>query len=1129
MPNQQQNKRAVDSSVPLPIALLTSHTSNMKPTLALNTTSTSMQLKFPPPPAVLGSQPLYYLAKRFPLLAEAELKQMPQRTALDYSSFVIGAMSTSYPSAATMRAVVRQFRNFLKESGHSNHSSRSAQSLRQPTMEPPRVRIWAQTIRALIWLKQYRRARVAIHAMQRLDIRPSGYAWRSICRGWIQHGQLDRALAIAVRVFQDPSISHDYGLDEKPYYFSDMQDQEQGYQGGGTGAGSSSSSTASGTAATTASSPSRVKDWRKHRSPMAHTSAPLFLVIEALAERGEMEKARYWFDQIPQHQMTDMLTSDMVAGYLQIGQEHKAQEVIQIMARCGIKPTAIVFNPILEHSIRNVGIEAAEEILRDMARLGIASNLFSYKILVQGYIRAGRRDKVLECLEEIKASGLEMDRSLGRLILEAFWNLGTSRREDQPPVPVHQTISLEGEQGGPGDVEGLLKQHGADWTKICLDWIDAKEYEKVDEAMHIKLDELHTGATVISQQDRAELAQVVKALLERRELSRARHWFDTLFVSRDTSPLVEDPTCLALMDQFVRGYFQSQQPKEAEAMIQRIQDAGIRPTIETFNLALEWSMATGRKVQDGEQVLDQMHQAGLQPSRSTFEILCRNYAALGDLRRVETCVSQMEQAGFALDGADPSFKSLVGLLLGADKVTTASSPVSDQTTTALEDLCAQLVRHGQMEQAESFVRFLMDNPNVKNKQVPWKVLIQGWIDVSQGTAFEGSLLPAAATATASSVARSHPLSAALPTSESLVQQQKRREASVSKMSRARAWFDHIASLGNEDDDVEEASSTTGDSSRSAGRILDLDLCNRMVAGYMALGLEDASEEMIRLMAQKQIKPDIETYNHILDYTVRKLDMSTAENLVHKMQTRVGLEPNQETWNILIRGYVIRNRLTLALYCLDRMKGIKVQRIAASSSPSSPERQPNQLQGKDTFGLSFEAVVSREAVEPNETTMNLILAGFGPDIVSAQGQGQLARALQLYRERVQRQLRQAEQLRSKLEQGLLPTSAESGDAWHPDASSSTRELTDVDIQIEVEDEAELMRALDRWAIAAKSGDVAHSLGYSGSSSASVPSPPPDLFMTDWDWKSELEWEERMVLERERERELNGRLTTHSEYF
>ncbi|KAG0227327.1 hypothetical protein BGW42_003009 [Actinomortierella wolfii] len=1102
----------------------------MKPTLTPNTANTSVQLKFPPPPAVLGSQPLYYLAKRFPLLAEAELKQMPQRTALDYSSFVIGAMSTSYPSAATLRAVVRQFRNFLKESsGASSSLNRLHQSTSSTTtIEPPRVRIWAQTIRALIWLKQYRRARVAIHAMQRLGIRPSGYAWRAICRGWIQHGHLDRALAIAVKVFQNPSISHDYGLDEKPYYFSDMQPQRSGQhqKGGITGAAGNGSTSRSN------------NDWMRHRSPMAHTSAPLFLVIEALAERGDMETARHWFDQIPQHQMTDMLTSDMVAGYLRVGQEQKAQEVIQIMARCGIKPTAIVFNPIIEHSIRNVGMEAAEEILRDMSRLGIALNLFSYKILVQGYIRAGRRDKVLECLEEIKASGLEMDRSLGRLILEAFWNLGTSRREDQPPAPLHQPVQLEDERGL-DDIEEVLKQQDVDWSKPCLGWIESKEYDKVDEALHIKLDQLSaTETATISSQDREQITHVVKALLDSRELSRARHWFDVLLFNRDTSPLANDPTCLSLMDQFIRGYFYAHQPREAEAMIQRMHDTGIRPTVETFNLALEWSMTAGAKVQESQQVLDQMRQVGLKPTRSTFEILCRGYAARGDLKRVESCVTQMKQAGFTLEDIDPALCSLIGLLQGSDQITANSPQASEGTissspvTSALEGLCAQWVQHRQMQRAESFVQFLIDHPQVKDEHIPWKVLIQGWIDESQDTAFGTTSLSMISTTTSSppssSTAQSSPLFAGLPTSESLVQQQKRREESLAKMARARSWFDRVVSLEKEKDEDEMSLNESG--KEYEGGVLDLDLCNRMVAGYMALGQEEASEEMIRLMAQHRIKPDIETYNHILDYTVRKLDMPTAENLVHKMQTRVGLEPTRETWNILIRGYVIRGRLPLALYCLDRMKGIKVSRTHNSSSA---QQQQNQRQGKDPFGLSFDAVVSREVIEPDETTLGLILAGFGPDKVPARGGGQHARALQLYRERVRRQQRQAEEILSKLEQWqsselVEPNDDDTNRSREP---SSSQELTDADEQIEADEEAELVQALDRWAILSKTNNIAHHLGRSSESSSTDSSPlsTHELFMTDWDWKSELEWEETMEMERERERELYGRSTTQTEYF
>ncbi|KAH7044856.1 hypothetical protein BKA57DRAFT_468057 [Linnemannia elongata] len=1142
--------------LPLPIALKAFRPQPVKATTAPSTLSSPYggvpttvipQQSIPPPPAVLGSQPLYYLARKFPILAEHELKAIPNKTALDYSSFLVGAMTTSYPSATTLRAVVRQFRKFLKASaqqvkaeaswkagGANNSSSSSRHSIK---VELPRARIWAQTIRGLIWLKQYRRARVAIHAMQKLGIRPTGFAWRGICRGWIEQGELARAEALAVKVFTRPDISHDYKLEERPYYFTDMQMSGES-TAGATEAASNGPRPAGGAAAR-----------RKHRSPMSPNSAPLFLVIEALAECGEMERARHWFDQIPEHEMTDLLTSNMVAGYLKVGQQDKAQEVIRIMARCGVKPTAIVFNPIVEHAVRHMNMEAAEELVQDMTRLNIYSNLFTYKILIQGYIAAGQKDKALECLDRIKASGVETDRALGRILLEGLWQLGELREGDQGPVAICNT-----NRGEQDSIQGDLRMAALDfvdepgWSQRCMDWIKDGKFEQAEEVLHHVL----SLETVSDPRIQAEAVQVVQALADRQDMTRARHWFDHLIrperiaVLRGDTSLGGNAGLNELMDHMVSGYIQTHRPTDAEDVIGIMSQQGIYPTVDTINLILRWSTLQA-EMEDAEGLVQKMALSGIPPNQETFEILCQGYASRGALVPLQECLTRMEEAGFAgLGSASPLVAELREHMLGQGP----AQELSSSSGSVFATMCTQWIEQDQMSRAEQLVGHLLSNPHVQPEMIPYATLIEGWISQSQRNPVSISALQtmnssgSGAKARHSSNTRSKdagsdttatasPSSSSVPSSESLHHEIRLCEENISKMRKARHWFD-----------------------KTPEKFRTLDLLNRMVGGYMALGLEQESEAVIQWMAARKIKPNVITYNHILEHTIQHLTMPTAEGLVHKMW-KGGIAPNVETWNLLVRGYVIRGQLGKALECLDRMAENKLVASLSSSSLEvkgagggggggksktreiievydreildvvvhTEEREGGQLpsgtatadtdplvqqQQDDATVLSSQTITVTKTqhrgvgVEPNALTKQLILSGFGPELKPPQGQGDYARALELYRNRVARQKEQEDQLL----QGL----------------SSLRMSGEVEVEAEEDDN-------DEWIL-----DHLESFqGLSSSSSEGVVGVSGGageggggVGMTDVDWKNELKWEELMEMEKSRERELSGRVWSSSSF-
>ncbi|KAG0375543.1 hypothetical protein BGX24_008952 [Mortierella sp. AD032] len=1117
--------------LPLPIALKAfrpqpkAAASRPKAPLSLHggVPTTAIPQQSIPPPAVLGSQPLYYLARKFPILAEHELKAIPNKTALDYSSFLVGAMTTSYPSATTLRAVVRQFRKFLKASaqqakeealrlngaGGSAKAGLSGGQHSTRTMELPRARIWAQTIRGLIWLKQYRRARVAIHTMQKLGIRPTGFAWRGICRGWIEQGELARAEALAVKVFTRPEISHDYKLEERPYYYADMQLSEAEAAAADVGSGGGGSRPTGASAVR-----------RKHRSPMSPNSAPLFLVIEALAECGEMERARHWFDQIPEHEMTDLLTSDMVAGYLKVGQQDRAQEVIRIMARCGVKPTAIVFNPIVEHAVRHMNMEAAEDLVLDMTRLGIYSNLFTYKILIQGYIAAGQKDKALECLDRIKASGVETDRALGRILLEGLWNMEELREGDQGPVAICNTN--RGEQ----DIQGDLRMAALDfvdepgWSKKCIDWIKDGKFEQAEEVLHHVLNlEISADPTL-----QAEAIQVVRTLADRQDMTRARHWFDQLIrpervaVLRGLNSVQDEYSSLQeLMDQMVAGYIQAHKPSNAEDVIGLMSQQGIYPTVNTINLILRWSTLQA-EMEDAEGLVQKMALSGIPPNQETFEILCQGYASRGALEPLRECLTRMEEAGFAgLGAGSPLVSELRENMLGQSSLSGVQEQAHQSSSSSsygsvFATMCARWIDQDSMSRAEQFVGHLLSNAYVQPEMVPYTTLIEGWIGQSQRNPVSISALQAMNSPSGSGAvgarngnvrskdsspldesSTNNPSSSSIPSSESLHHEIQLYDENVAKMRKARYWFD-----------------------RTPEAFRTIDLLNKMVGGYMALGLEQESEGMIQWMASRKIKPNVETYNHILEHTIQHLTMPTAEGLVHKMR-KGGIAPSAETWNLLVRGYVIRGQLGKALECLDRMAENKVMLPLAEFSKSagagkSKSREFIEAYDREILDVVVEAgekeitidtnphsvqeVTTNDSktghhkdnsttVEPNALTKQLILSGFGPELKPPQGQGDYARALELYRNRVTRQKEQEDQIL----QGLASL-----------RNSSVEESEDDDEEEWILDHLESLQGLSGASSEAGAGGVG---------------------MTDLDWKNELKWEELMEMEKGRERELSGR--------
>ncbi|KAG0209365.1 hypothetical protein BGX31_002153, partial [Mortierella sp. GBA43] len=1058
--------------LPLPIQLRVS-----RPQSKVSLEEPLASTKVPSTSVVIGSQPLFYLAKRFPLLAEQELNGMPKKTALDYSSFLVGAMQTPYPSATTIRAVIRQFKNFLRDSLRQKSASSSSSSSSSTSLELPKARVWAQVIRGLIRLKQYREARVAIHAMRRLGIKPTGYTWRTICLGWIDQGEFDRAEALAVKVFTDPSISHDYQHQEQSYFFTSK------HQPGGQ--------------STLPESATDFEAKRRHWSPMTPNSAPLFLIIQVLAQRGQMERARHWYDQIPEHEMTDMITSHMVAGYLKVGQQEKAQEVIRIMASCGVKPTAIIFNPIVEHAAQNVGMSAAEELVDDMVGIGLFLSLYTYKILMHGYIASGQRDKALQCLDRIRASGVETNRALGRILLNDLWGIGSTREGDYGPPVSHGMKGYPTEQ----ELQSLDFVGKAGWSQRCIQWIKNNQYEQAEEAIQQALD--LSGAT-----SDIEIVHVIQALADHRGIPRARYWLDRFMsldgLQHDENVLVE------LMNNFVLRYIKKQQTKEAEAVIRSMSEHGVYPTVETTNIILRGSTLYDEMVV-AETFVQSIVEAGILPNQETYEILCQGYASRGELESLRGCLTRMEDLGFGRSTWSPSTRELEELLLGRqgshaaeqsqepDALASSSSPSS-----ILDTLCAQCIEQGHIGRADRFVKQLVSNTNVPADRIPFATLIQGWIDQSQQNAmvsFTDATL-ALSSSSDSPTTTTTTSSSSVSSSKSLDQELRLRNESISKMRKARFWFDKIPDEGR-----------------------TLDLVNRMIGGYMTLGQEEESEDLIKWLALRKIKPNVVTYNHILRHTVQRVTMPAAEGLVSKMQ-KGGLEPNIETWNLLIRGYVIRGQLRNALQCLDRMAGKNQARAGASragsgsGSGSRIDRSKTRVEIDKSDHEIVEAAVQSEdsdntlrkrsaaaaaasttstaamSVEPNEATVRLILSGFGSE-PRFQGQGDSSHALELYKSRLERQTQQEEMLLEGL--ALLRQADAPGFKEKP----SLKQHSGVDSKKEDWDEDEEGWIVEHIGTLQKFGALSDS----------------DIGMTDVDWKIELKWEEMMEMEKEHERELS----------
>lgn len=972
---------------------------------------------------------------------------MPNKTAFDYSCFILGAMHTSYPSATTIRAVIRQFRNFLKDSMRKGKTT---------SIELPKARVWAQVIRGLIRLKEYRRARVAIHTMQRLGIKPTGFTWRTICRGWIKQGELDRAEALAVKVFTNPTLSHDYQQEEQPYFFTSKHRPGR-----------------------SSKVPSSITDFeakRKYWSPMTPNSAPLFLIIQVLAECGEMERARHWYDHIPEHEMTDMVTSSMVAGYLKINQRDKAQEVIRIMASCGVKPTAIIFNPIVEHAAKNVSMEAAEDLVKDMIGIGLFLNLFTFKILIRGYIAAGQRGKALQCLDRIRASGLETDRALGRILLDALWGIGEAREgDDGPRFQDEQDLGVE-------DLDFVGKPG---WSQRCIEWIQSSHYEQAEEAIQQSL-ELSNNMTTSD----IEIVQVIKALADHQALPRARFWLDHLMSMEELR--YDNGVLVDVMNHVVAKYIQVQQPKQAEAIIRVMSQRGVLPTVETANWIVQGSTLHG-EMDDAERFVQRMVDSGISVNQKTYEILCLGYASRGAIESLRECLTRMEEAGFDRSTWSPTTEQLHAYLLGGGGSQGADSEEwqsSSSSFNVLDTLCKQCIEQGHIGRADRFVRQLLTNPHVPADKIPIVTLIQGWIHQSQQNPVSSLTTPPSAATTQSSKGGSRsssnsnqPTSSSVSSSKSLDHESRLQQESVIKMSKARFWFDRIP----------EGERT-------------LEQANRMIGGYMALGLEGEAEELIQWLALRKVKPDADTYNHILKHTVQRLSMPAAEGLVGRME-KGGLVPNIDTWNLLIRGYVIRGQLRKALQCLDRMAGrIRVTAPETTKPRSRKSKARTEIEIYDreimdaalhdedeedgTDGTMERMKESFEGgVTPNETTVQWILSGFGAE-ARMQGQGDTidyTRALEVYRTRVERQTQQQEMLF----EGLATLR-------QPQQSQVTG---DVGVDEEEQQEA--------WVL-----DHVGTLQRVGALSDS------DIGMTDVDWKIELQWEEMIEMEKERERKLSG---------
>merc|ERR1719311_653691 len=149
----------------------------------------------------------------------------------------------------------------------------------------------------------------------------------------------------------------------------------------------------------------------------------------------------------------------------------------------------------------------------------------------------------------------------------------------------------------------------------------------------------------------------------------------------------------------------------------------------------------------------------------------------------------------------------------------------------------------------------------------------------------------------------------------------------------------------------------------------------LMKGFTLQRNTDAAFEVLDLMSEEGIKPNLVTLNTLLDACARSGRMERCGEIMQDIREKHGLMPDRITYSTLVKGFCHHGDINKATALMKSMKeqGLKPDAIIYNTLMDG-------CVGRDKFGLCDEILESMkgEGVKPTDYTLTVLIKRFGRD-------------------------------------------------------------------------------------------------------------------------------------------------------
>jgi len=354
---------------------------------------------------------------------------------------------------------------------------------------------------------------------------------------------------------------------------------------------------------------------------LANSTLILNSVLDACVECKDVEKAVKYFNQPELNGLADVITfNTMMKGYISIGQEGQAKQLLAQLSRKGLSATRTSFHGLLNARVNAKDFPAAWKLVAEMQAAGISPNAVTCSILLKG--KMSTHSDVIRVLSLIDAMDQPMDDVLFLSVVEACIRTG---RLDLLTKQAEKFMNQDGASSLSAPTYGsMIKAYG-----------HARDLKRV---WHFWDQMLFHGVSPTS----ITLGCMVEALVGNGCALEA--W--TLAAKLRESDSTKDLVNTVIYSSILKGFAHLRDCEKVMALYEEMKSHGVQANTITFNTILN-AFAQGGAMHRVPPLLEDMKTSTpqVEPDLVTYSTIVKGFCNAGQLDRALSILNDMKTSG----------------------------------------------------------------------------------------------------------------------------------------------------------------------------------------------------------------------------------------------------------------------------------------------------------------------------------------------------------------------------------------------------------------------------------------------------------------------------------------------------